>query len=269
MNFDQWESCFNVFRTACVMLGIASYAALDAYKDHIKSYAYTYSNETWTLLYQADTRARREHTHRIRRNASKFSTDAKVVDSDGIVFDPSMPWEYVFRKLPKDFSFWKKEFESAAILITANIYRPDASVTGEVPVAANSTMHISDPHLNVSGRGGGGGAGANAAASVGGDPSPKKRQKRPRSRLPPGSRVYETDDQGRSTRNRQGKEICFGFQDGSCTTLPCPRNPQFVHQCQICLSNSHGAHQCDRNNKKGKGKGKGKGGKGDKAKYHG
>ena len=268
MNFDQWEACFNVFRTACVMLGLASYAALDAYKDHIKSYACTYSSETWTLLYQADTRARREQAQRIRRNSSKFSaspegSERKVVDSDGITFDPSMPWEYVFRKLPKDFSFWKKEFESAAILITANINRPEASVTGEVPVASGSSNHITDPHSNSSGRGRGGNANGGAAPGNGGDPG--KKRKRVRSRVPPGERVYETDDLGRNTRNRQGKEICFGFQDGSCNTLPCPRNPKFVHQCQICLSNAHGANQCSKNGK-GKGKGKGKGGK---DKYHG
>ena len=60
MNFPQWDSCYQVFRTACIMLDIISPAALDAYRDHIRRYANRFREECWALIYQADTRARRE-----------------------------------------------------------------------------------------------------------------------------------------------------------------------------------------------------------------
>ena len=67
MSYEQWAACFAVYRTAMVMLGFASPAALDSYHDHIRQYATRYTTECWALLYQTDTRARRELSERIRR----------------------------------------------------------------------------------------------------------------------------------------------------------------------------------------------------------
>jgi hypothetical protein len=66
-SYEQWETCYMVFRTACIMLDIITPAALDQYKDHIKQYSLRYGHLCWALLYQADTIARRELGERIRR----------------------------------------------------------------------------------------------------------------------------------------------------------------------------------------------------------
>ena len=70
-------------------------------------------------------------------------------------------------------------------------------------------------------------------------------------------------DQNMNNKNKKGKEICFGFNDGSCpydaTSAVCPKNNWRVHQCSNCMSQQHGAHECTEAPKKGKGKGRGKG----------
>ena len=80
--------------------------------------------------------------------------------------------------------------------------------------------------------------------------------------------------QGKYTHNRAETALCEGFQTGSCLTkgkgTRCGVNPNFAHQCSVCLSPDHGsAHPapCNKNSPfngggKGHGKGKGKGGKG-------
>ena len=49
------------------------------------------------------------------------------------------------------------------------------------------------------------------------------------------------------THNRNGTELCGGYNDGTCSEMGagsrCKRNNKKAHQCNICLSNTHGA--CD------------------------
>ena len=104
-SYDQWELCFQVFLTAMVMLDFASPAALEGYKTHIKRYAQAHTDVAWALLYQADTRARRELAGKLRR----LARDAHESGSND-AFDPNMPWEFVFRRIPLEFQFWHWEF---------------------------------------------------------------------------------------------------------------------------------------------------------------
>ena len=52
--------------------------------------------------------------------------------------------------------------------------------------------------------------------------------------------------------NRKEAELCNGFQHGKCTATFsgfCAQDTSKKHQCAICLSNAHGAKDCQ---KKGK-----------------
>ena len=82
-----------------VLLDFASPSALDRYRDHIKQYAARFGSDCWALLYQTDTRARREFAARIRRRAIRESPAGFVL---------TRPWEYVFKAIPREFEFWKK-----------------------------------------------------------------------------------------------------------------------------------------------------------------
>ena len=98
MTCDQWEACFMVLH-------------LDGYRDHVRQYSTRFGTQCWALMYQTDTRARREHAERLRRRAN---TELTALDAIGVkgAYNPKRPWEYVFRQLPVEFAFWKRELES-------------------------------------------------------------------------------------------------------------------------------------------------------------
>ena len=139
MTYDQWEACFMVFRSAMVMLEFASPSSLDGYRDHVRQYSTRFGTQCWALTYQTDTRARREHAERLRRRAN---TELTALDAIGVkgAYNPKRPWEYVFRQLPVEFAFWKRELEDPALLILARA--AVAAITSEAPVAKTRDQHI-------------------------------------------------------------------------------------------------------------------------------
>ena len=261
MSYEQWAACFAVYRTAMVMLGFASPAALDSYHDHIRQYATRYTTECWALLYQTDTRARRELSERIRRRAkSEYDMAAASTPAGQAVshpMDPQRPWDHVFRLLPKEFSYWKKELEDPALMILAKVSSRSV-ITTEAQVASQRSQHITAVSSDSAVAGLGGRRGADAGA-----PSPRKKQKNNNIY----DRQYNYDASGRNVTNRRGIKLCPGWQDGTCTSFPCATDASFAHQCSICLSERHGAKDCTPKGggKKG-GAGAGKGGKKGKGK---
>ena len=247
MSYDQWQACYMVFRTAMIMLEYATPSALDSYRDHIRSYATRFGNQCWALIYQTDTRARRELTERIRRRGQGSQTTLDSLGVRAIGFDPERPWEFVFRQLPLEFSFWKKELEDPALLVLARA--PGSAVTSEAPIARHRGQHITQV------------AGDAPLANLSADPRPAKL---PKLATPP-QRTHNVDAAGMFLTNRRGATLCAAFQTNSCTSPSC----HSVHQCSICPQPTHGASDCpnkdrqqkNREGQQDKGKGK-KGGKG-------
>ena len=83
MTYDQWEACFMVFRSAMVMLEFASPSSLDGYGDHVRQYSTRFVTQCWALIYQTDTRARREHAERLRRRANAELTALDAIGVKG------------------------------------------------------------------------------------------------------------------------------------------------------------------------------------------
>ena len=112
---------------------------LDGCRDHVRQYSTRFGTQCWALIYQSDTRARREHAERLRRRAN---TELTALDAIGVkgTYNPKRPWEYVFRQLPVEFAFWKRELEDPALLILARA--PVAAITSEAPVAKTRDRHI-------------------------------------------------------------------------------------------------------------------------------
>ena len=100
------------------MFDQVSPARLDAYKDKIDDYNTKYGSQMWSLIYQADMRARQEQTERLRR---KGVTEHNEASQSGKPhpFDSDRPWEWVFHTLVLDDRFWKQELEDPALLVTA------------------------------------------------------------------------------------------------------------------------------------------------------
>jgi hypothetical protein len=231
------------------MLGLASPSALEGYKSHIRKYANSSPISCWALLYQSDTRARRELAGRIRMQGRNLRP--QTPDADGLVYDPSMPWEYVFRKTPLAFHFWHWEFEHPAFLLK-NGAADGRYVSGEAPIGSRPANHLADPQ----------GSSEGPARPNAGSKQPRKNAGRSRSR---------NQVAGERENNNKGRQLCHAYQSGNCTSNPCPKG--YAHQCSLCLDNRHGSNTCPRkDNNKGGGKssnkGAGKGGKGG-SRYHG
>ena len=104
-------------------------------------------------------------------------------------------------------------------MILTNAYKdPDAPVTGEVPTAKRPGEHIAD------------------VAGTGGVQNSNREPKRPKKQI-----AKHFDPDGKNDVNRRGSKLCHGFQDGTCTTNPCPKG--FSHQCSVCMKPGHGAFQ--------------------------
>ena len=226
MDYEQWEACYNVFRCALVMLNIASPSAADAYRDHVRQYATRYTSVCWPLIYQADTRARRELLVRLQRRL--VAERARSPDPTAHPYDPQMPWDHVLRSVGDEFSFWKKELEDPAMMILMRAKSTSEEVSGEAPVARTAADHISTPQASGS------------APNLAGPPAAKKRRS---AHVSQSQRFYSRGPDGNWTTNRKGAQLCGKFQLGECNVLPCPVNSRNAHQCARCLGN-HPAKDC-------------------------
>ena len=256
-NYEQWEACFRVWRTGCLMLEAFTLSTLEAYKDLISLYARRYGPGAWAIIYQTDVRCRLEHLDRMRRRAREDPTSGDGPEYSR--FTEERPWEYCLRLAIKDFAFWHTELEEPARMVATRMARP-ASILGNDALIGNSL----GLHSAATAPAGQGNSGQwltmPTFGGAGSDWQAKKAKK-----------VYNVDQAtGMHTTNRKNKPLCEAWQSGSCAyfggSSSCPANPSQQHQCSICLSTIHGAQACPRNpaaaQHTGGGKGRGKGKKG-------
>ena len=222
-DFESWRESYSVFRTGCIMFDQITPARLDAYEHLIRSYHERYGRSCWALLYQADVRARLEHTERLRR-VGREEHQAAVDGGGSHSFEPKKPWEWVWEKLVLDQAFWHRELEEPALLILAKTQRISQAVDADAPVDV--------PTWGTQDRGGKGFVA----------PGPAKRRRQD------GPRQHSVGDDGLLTHNRRGAELCRGFQKGECKEKDrngfCIKNTRLRHQCAKCLSEEHGANVC-------------------------
>jgi len=228
-NNQEWLASWRIFKVACLMLKILSTAAAHAYSGHIPRLHTRYGSRVCSLLYQADIRFRSEHAERVRKEGEAMKAKAGV---DPCEYDSDMHCEFVYKQATEDFAYWRREFESDALLILAHIDNtqshlgPDTgSLTdvtkcdGLVEVVAAAQAHNGSRHRRVS--------------------DPKARTDR--GSIP----------KGISWRIMGGTPLCFAFQTGECTEVTmvnngprCSRNTSRALQCARCLG-SHPAKPKD------------------------
>jgi len=157
----------------------------------------------------------------------------------------------VFQRAASDTQFWHDEVEQPGVLVATKAAAVGSVVDEDAPTSVNGPARKPLPQA---------------------DSATERQAKMPK-------KVHWTDSSGKLVANRRGAPLCVGFQSGECSqTRPgpgrlcagclcagCLSGPQYVHQCNVCLSPTHGGSACTGNPAKdvgGKGKGKGKGEKG-------
>ena len=205
---DQWVACSMVARTAFIMLSITQPSGYDAYHELIRSYAMRYGELCWALIYQADTRARRELAERIYRRldlAGSFLVNGSPV---------AMPWDLVYRVMVDEYSFWRREIEDPAIIIITKANAGGRMVEGDAPIARNPGDFIA-PMDHIAGTSSGSGAY---------DAGSRKKAKLTRSTSNTSSQPSR-DTSGNYTSSKSNVGLCPDWNSGSCVYLEkdCPK----------------------------------------------
>ena len=241
-------ACYRVLTVCLIMLKAVTPARLERYAQMIVEFATRYSRTVWTIVYQADVRMRLEHMQSLRRDAlERIASDPTGSAAQGL--DQSTLWECVWGwAVENSDRFWSKQLVEPSVLVLSHAAQLGAMVHGDAQVAGG-------PHQQA--------ATAPARASLPGvPPAPPARHPAAAPRRERRPKEHNCTANGHMATNRKGRKLCQKFQTGECATLPggiaCSANPDFVHQCAVCLSPGHGASTCTRQgardpNAKGKG----------------
>ncbi len=241
-NYDQWLSSWRVFENTLLMFvnkvsdmvsfPIVTQSALEEYKDSFRDMVVNYP-EAWHLLVTAEDRCRCEHFPRLRRLWEDKHAKGQAPD-----FVVEQPWDFVFRAAARDRDYWDKNVREPAILFRTSSGRkkeqPGGTGSGTDPAGgdlpdsprkkkARSQKERLKKQLNKM---------REEKQRMGDPPAPGDK--------PGGGRGPKRDGKGRFLTDRQGKQICFGFNHGDCRP-PCAKG--MVHVCQICLG-THPANKC-------------------------
>jgi hypothetical protein len=259
-DFGHWSSCFRVFMSAMIMLGACSPPHLIAYADLIAHYAKRYGQSCWGLIYQMETRFRREQLERMKRRESR-NLDAAVAAGGSTGFDPARPFDYLFSIARSEREFWHLHVEEPCLLIVTRARSTGLFLDGDAPVCDSSGAHLatfgSPGFAFVADASGGNSSSRGAGAASSNKPQqqhaqqPPARQSKASSSGTPrggagagvGSKVHNVTN-GRFTTNRYGNPICVNFQSDSCKSkggINCPVDGSRRHVCNRCLSSGHGA----------------------------
>ena len=231
-DLDQWEQSWKIFRTGCIMLGIATAAVLDRYSSEFKQRVTDHPG-VWHLAAQADIRCRSEYWQQELRRQQAFHQTHPQMSS----FVPEMPWNSVIKASSSNREFWSREFEKPAMLYSMQGARPTPARPTPPPMVPPSEAAISPasttPRTTA----------ANTEKKRGFDPQRKD---------------------GRYFRSKTGVNICYAWsreKDG-CSNTKCERG--MAHVCEFCRQ-PHRSIDCtmvpgwDPNAKPSKGQGRGRG----------
>jgi hypothetical protein len=253
-DYEHWLACWEVYQTAMIMLDACSPPYLLAYAALIGHYNKRYGARCWALIYQMESRFRKETMERGRRQAND-DLDEAISRGQTHPFDPARPWEYIFKMATEggasEAKYWHINIEEPCVLIIAGRYSTAEFLDGDAPVCSASSSHIA-----TAGTPGGHVVVDNSARRPPAQQPPAKRHA-PEVRAPaqhPAAQGkkgsgFATEQDGKYTTNKQGNQLCYGFNLGTCPNSKpgqhvCPKNDKLRHNCSLCLSNGHGANSC-------------------------
>ena len=243
-SFQAWMASWRVFKTACLMLNVATLSSLETYARHVEKLVLQWP-AAWGLVASADDQARAEKMARMRRTILLDQSLGRQIPRD---WDPGAPWSCVLVELTKDVTFWNEKVHIPAAAWMA------AGGKGAPVVASESAVFSVLP-----------GSGSAEVIEREPDVNKKKLANRER-RLAKRKRIADEREELRTLRNGQnpkgnskgkskskdqaGKPLCFSWASGSgaCAKVPpggeCVGAIKRVHKCRLCLSPSHQDASC-------------------------
>lgn len=246
-SFQAWMASWRVFKTACLMLNVATLSSLESYSRHIEKLVIQWPS-AWGLVAAADDQARAEKMARLRRTILLDQSLGRQIPRE---WDPGAPWSCIFVELMKDVTFWNEKVHIPASAWTA------AGGKGAPVVASESAVISVLP-------------GSSHVDSVEKEPENKKRAANRERRLAKRKRIAEEREELKTLRNshggkglskgktkskdQSGKPLCFSWASGSgvCGKVPaggeCLGTVKRVHKCRLCLSPSHQDAACPQSN---------------------
>lgn len=243
-SFQAWMASWRVFKTACLMLNIATLSALETYSRHIEKLVLQWPS-AWGLVASADDQARAEKMSRLRRSILLDQSVGRQIPRD---WDPGAPWSCVLVELTKDVTYWneKVHIPAAAWLAAggkgAPVVASESAVMAVLPGSVNVETVEREPDVS------------------------KKKQANRERRLAKRKRIQEEREELRvikagqsakggskgktKSKDQAGKPLCFSWASGSgvCGKVPpggeCLGSVKRVHKCRLCLSPSHQDASC-------------------------
>ncbi|CAK0898756.1 unnamed protein product [Prorocentrum cordatum] len=235
-NYDQWLMSWRVFATACIMLEIASRAALDAYQRHVERLA-TQWPDAWHLIYMADGKLRAEFIERFRRTVVKNMSLGKGAPSD---WNADKPWTALFLYAVANRECWNEQVRDPVAIRSlpggADAVRKKPGWGRCAPVNNKELEREWSPSI------------------------PRERCRR-RSR----GRSRRARSEARAAPTEKKMQMCYSFSKnfgpckGAAPGSKCPAGRR--HVCRVCGSPNRAGHEKKYQGTSAKGKGDGKTGK--------
>ena len=279
-NLAEWCRSWKLFRMGCRILNIVSEPRLTLYKDNFTKLCETYGERWWWVLAIADERMRRERVERIYRQlliedeairTANAGEGGDVETAQGLAgFSRERPWDLVFKRAAADKEFWDREVREKIFLHVNNVHglsEASEDKTGGLRFVDGVSATQSDGaggHGRGSSSGGGGGSGngggagggrgrkrkssvgGNGGGSNGGGSNKGGGQGKGRGVAWGGKGAGKGDHEekmpdGRFKRGRNGREICWAWNEGNCPAgQGCPR----MHLCEFCRTKDHKTSAC-------------------------
>ena len=239
-----WLASWRVFKTAAVMLRIATLASLQIYERTIERIHAQWPS-AWGLLYEAEDRARAEQLDRWRRHFIAEEAAGRQLPLD---WDRDNPWSCLFKTIAEDASYWAEfvHHPAAAWVASGQRGKPQVATEAQIlnQIQGGKVSHDQDE----------GGSSRRAQANRDRKAAKKKsrseeQEELQRFRKSAGAPAPKGKGKGK-TKDQTGKAICFSWSSGTgpCGKLPpgsdCACEVKRVRKCRNCLSPSHRESEC-------------------------
>ena len=241
--FQHWLLSYRVLRATWVMMDQVGLANLMQWENKIETLNNRYE-DCWHLIAEADDRGRGEQ---MSKTLSKIKMAIDAGDPPPRGWDPSRPWEVVWRTVLNDQDYWREQVHLPAMVWMAKGSKGVAMAPDEEIIKEREK-----------------GRRDNAESSLGGDPGEVKKLSN-RAKKDARKRKWAAEKEelknlregkgksgkggggkhggaGRGGSGNPGEEECYAWNNGNglCGGLPpgsqCKGKVQRLHRCTVCKS---------------------------------